>query len=95
MENNENCIVTNDGTTAFWGRRTLEMIADELKRCQSNTDEAYLKAGQLLLEAKSQFGGYGGWLDWLRDNVDFSISKAQRLMRTARWLDEKKLRSFF
>lgn len=33
------------------------------------------------------FGKHGEWLEWLKDNVDMSICKVQRLMKVAHWMD--------
>ena len=78
-----------NGTKVHFGARSLETIATEIKCCQDSVDQSYLKIGQLLLEAKKLFGKYGDWTDWLQKNVDFSVCRAQRLMRIAKWLDEK------
>jgi hypothetical protein len=45
--------------------------------------ESYCKAGELLMEAKSQIGGGKEWRDWLRDNFNRSFSQASRYMRLA------------
>ena len=60
--------------------RGLEVISAEIAQCQKGYETSFLKIGQLLLEAKDQVGKHGEWLKWLRDNVDFSICTAQRLM---------------
>ena len=65
----------------------LEEIKAKIKGCLDTSNDSYREIGRLLLEAKSQFGKYGEWLNWLQDNVDISICKAQRLMRVAKWMD--------
>lgn len=71
--------------------RGLEVISAEIAQCHKGYETSFLKIGQLLLEAKDQFGKYGEWLKWLRDNVDFSICTAQRLMRVAEWMKKSYL----
>ena len=68
--------------------RGLEVISAEIAQCQKNYETSFLTIGQLLLEAKDQVGKHGKWLKWLRNNVDFSICTAQRLMRVAEWMKE-------
>lgn len=70
--------------------RSLETIAEEIKKYKKTSDESYLEIGRLLLEARGRkdYGKYGKWLDWLKEKVkDISICKAQRLMRVAKWVD--------
>ena len=62
------CIVTEDCTKAFYGERSLEDIAAEIKRHQDHADKSYFEIGQLLLEAKKHFGKHGAWLNWLQAN---------------------------
>ena len=71
--------------------RGLEVISAGIAQCQKGYETSFLKIGQLLLEAKDQVGKHGEWLKWLRDNVDFSICTAQRLMRVAKWMKESYL----
>lgn len=64
-------------------QRDLDAIKKEIGRHQENYAQSFLEIGKLLIEAKSSFGKHGDWLIWLKENVDISISKAQRLMRVA------------
>lgn len=81
-------ITTEKGGLDSSGIRSLNTIAEEIKEHQKTSNESYLGMGRLLKEAKDQFGKkHGEWLKWLRENVDISICKAQRLMRVAEWLD--------
>ena len=68
----------------------LEEIKAKIKGCLDTSNDSYREIGRLLLEAKSQFGKYGEWLNWLQENVDFSICTAQRLMRVAEWVNSNK-----
>lgn len=65
--------------------RTNE-IALEIKFIERDTTEVVvrsaIKIGQLLKEVKASLK-HGEWEPWLRDNVDYSISKAQRFMKMA------------
>jgi len=65
----------------------LTEIHNKLLQLQKENDQSYLEQGRLLQEAKDIFGKHGAWLDWLRDNVDMSICKAQRLVKVAMWMD--------
>lgn len=67
--------------------QNLETIEAAIKSYQEVSNETYLEIGRLLVEAKEIIGKYGEWLDWLKNNVDISICKAQRLMRVAKWTD--------
>lgn len=84
---NLDCDTTEKGSVKNPSTRSLETIAEEIKKCQDTSDESYLKMGRLLLEAKNRFGKHGEWLKWLQDNVDIPICKVQRLMRVAKWVD--------
>lgn len=57
-------------------------------------EKLYLDIGRELLRAKSIFGKHGGWEDWLKENVPFSVRQSQRLMRVAEWFEETTLGSF-
>ena len=61
-------------------------IALEIKFIERDTTEVVvrsaIKIGQLLKEVKASLK-HGEWEPWLRDNVDYSISKAQRFMKMA------------
>lgn len=50
--------------------------------CREICARSAIKIGGLLNEAKAAVG-HGNWENWLRDNVDYSISTAQRLMKLA------------
>lgn len=64
-------------------QRDLDAIKKEIDQHQENYAQSFLEIGKLLIEAKKSFGKHGDWLNWLKENVDISISKAQRLMRVA------------
>jgi hypothetical protein len=54
------------------------------KRCQRFTEHA-MRCGELLIEAKNEFGRHGQWLPWLTANVpDLPIRTAQHYMKLAR-----------
>lgn len=68
--------------------RELEDIEKEIAKCQQDCEQSFLTIGQLLLEAKKEVKKKKmDWLEWIQANVDFSICKAQRLMRVAKWMD--------
>lgn len=67
--------------------RRLEDIEVEIAKCQKDCEQSFLAIGRLLLEAKEEVGKKkGDWIKWLQDHVDFSVCKAQRLMRVAKWI---------
>lgn len=66
--------------------RDLDAIKIEIKKYQERSNEAYLEIGRLLLEVK-RIKTHGQWIPWIIDNTDFSVCKAQRLMRVAKWID--------
>lgn len=70
------------------GPPRLEEIKVRILSLQKDIEKSYLELGCLFLEAKKVFGKRGEWLDWLLNNVDFSICKVERLMRVARWIDK-------
>ncbi len=73
---------------------TLVTIADEINREHEAARTAAVtaveharRAGERLLEAKSQLG-HGKWLPWIREHLSFSDRTAQGYMRIARRLPE-------
>lgn len=61
----------------------IPLIQDELQQGNSAGHEHYMRAGQMLIEAKDQVA-YGAWNRWLTKNFDLSKETAQRYMRWAR-----------
>ena len=85
------CDTSENGDVRSPDTNSLEKIEAEIRNYQGRADEAYLEIGRLLREAKNEVKKEKrDWLDWLRENVDFSICKAQRLMRVAEWADSHK-----
>lgn len=64
----------------------LDIIKGKIVQCQQNYGQAYLEIGRLLLDVK-RIKPHGEWIPWIIDNTDFSVCKAQRLMRVAVWVD--------
>lgn len=66
--------------------RNPAMIAGEInlikKQTQARVLEGAIEIGRRLQEAKGMVG-HGAWADWLRENVDYSQSTADNLMRIA------------
>jgi len=58
-------------------------IKEKIKENWSQCGSLFLEIGNDLIKAKALFGKHGDWLDWLKDNVPFSVRQAQRLMRVA------------
>lgn len=64
----------------------LSIIKEKIIQCQEKGEQSYLEIGRLLLEVK-RIKPHGQWIPWIKENTDFSICKAQRLMRIAKWID--------
>ena len=73
-----------DTTTDVSSGRTTHVIAAEINMIKYQTKEIYLAAaveiGRRLTEAKALIQ-YGEWGKWLEESVDFSQSRANKLMR--------------
>jgi hypothetical protein len=65
----------------------IPMIQSELQEGNDAGREHYLRAGQMLIEAKDLVG-YGGWGRWLKKNFDLSDRTASTYMRWAREHDK-------
>nr|WP_274594879.1 DUF3102 domain-containing protein [Desulfosporosinus fructosivorans] len=75
--------VTDTVTDVISGR-TPHVIAAEINMIKYQTERIYLAAaveiGRRLTEAKALLK-YGEWGKWLEESVDFSQSRANKLMR--------------
>lgn len=64
----------------------LDKIKGEIRQQQDNYAQSYLLIGQLLFDAKSIIKKeHGKWQDWVNKNIDLSITKAQRLIKVAKY----------
>lgn len=61
----------------------LNEYKQKIEELQEHYDQSYLEIGQLLIQARNIHKGHGNWLQWLKDNVPFTVRHAQRLIRTA------------
>jgi hypothetical protein len=61
----------------------IPLIQSELQQGNSAGHEHYMRAGQMLIEAKDQIA-YGAWNRWLTKNFDLSKTTANVYMRWAR-----------
>lgn len=61
----------------------LNMLKKEIEELQENYDQSYLEIGKVLIKARDIYKGHGNWLQWLKDNVPFTVRHAQRLIRAA------------
>jgi hypothetical protein len=61
----------------------VPMIQSELQQGNSAGHEHYVRAGEMLIEAKEQVG-HGGWGRWLTKNFNLSQDTARLYMRLAR-----------
>jgi hypothetical protein len=69
--------------------QALDSLALGIKQETTAADQAvesalahYIRAGELLIEAKEQVG-HGGWSSWLEANFEFSERHARRYMKVA------------
>jgi len=73
-----------DSVTEVISGRTTQVIAAEINMIKFQAERVYLAAaveiGRRLTEAKALFK-YGEWGKWLEESVDFSQSRANKLMR--------------
>lgn len=79
-------ICTETENESLTSTRDLEAIKIEIKKYQERSNEAYLEIGRLLLDVK-RIKPHGEWIPRITGNTDFSVCKAQRLMRVAKWID--------
>lgn len=89
--------LTNQNT-GLSGERTEKVIANEINYIKRRTCETVLSAsveiGRLLCEAKTKVAG-GEWMAWLSENVNYSQSTANNLMRLYEEYGEKEQLGFF
>lgn len=78
--------------------RTEKVIANEINYIKRRTCETVLSAsveiGRLLCEAKTKVAS-GAWMTWLSENVNYSQSTANNLMRLYEEYGEKEQLGFF
>lgn len=65
----------------------IPLIQSELQKGNSAGREHYVKAGEMLIEAKDQVG-HGRWGAWLSKNFDLHATTAREYMRYARAQNE-------
>ena len=84
--------------TALTEERTEKVIANEINYIKRRTCETVLSAsveiGRLLCEAKGKVAS-GAWMAWLAENVNYSQSTANNLMRLYEEYGEKEQLGFF
>ena len=93
-----NEMITRQGVVAVVPERSAEMIAVEINVEKRNTAltvmQAYIKIGGLLCEVKEQIP-HGEFGQWLEDNVQYSVSTANNMMRVYReWAEYQQLDMF-
>jgi hypothetical protein len=64
--------------------RDLKVITKELHAAMKREATNIIAIGALLIEAHNQLG-HGGWLPWLAENFDSSVSTAENYMNAARF----------
>lgn len=73
------------------GERSIETITTEILQMKEDAGNAIIGIGQRLIEAKAMLP-HGEWLPWLTEQVEFSVSAANRFMRLAReWTNSSAL----
>lgn len=93
-----NEMITRDNVVAVVPERSAEVIAVEINVLKQQTAltvmQAYIKIGGLLCEVKDQIP-HGGFGQWLAENVQYSVSTANNMMRIYReWTDYQQLDMF-
>ncbi len=93
-----NEMITRQGVVAVVPERSAEVIAVEINVEKRNTAltvmQAYIKIGGLLCEVKEQIP-HGEFGQWLEDNVQYSVSTANNMMRVYReWAEYQQLDMF-
>ena len=78
----------NSASLSATDQQHLNEIKDAIQRNQKAYAQSFYEIGLLLLQAKHLLVKHGAWQAWLEKNTDFSLCKAERLMRTARFLQE-------
>ncbi len=91
-------MMARENVVAVVPERSAEMIAVEINVEKKNTAltvmQAYIKIGGLLCEVKEQIP-YGEFGQWLEDNVQYSISTANNMMRVYHeWVEYQQLDMF-
>lgn len=87
MNATNNAITTTNKTTNAQDDQKIQKELQEIRKSiegfQKDVEQSFLEIGKLLLKARDLYGQHGKWLDWIRENVDMSVCKAQRLMKIA------------
>lgn len=78
----------NSASLSAADQQHLNKICNEIQRKQEAYEQSFYEIGTLLTQAKLLLTSHGEWQKWLENNTDFSISKAERLMKAARFLQE-------
>ena len=86
--------VSGEGDDINGELNRLPIIAAKINKAHADAWRSFragltqaIEAGTLLIEAKEK-NGHGGWLLWLKDNVDFSDRMARNYMRLAKHQDK-------
>jgi len=58
------------------------MIETDILWHKQQADKNYIEIGKLLIEAKDRLK-HGEWINWLKNNIEISLSKSENLMRIA------------
>lgn len=66
----------------------LNTYKQRIEDLQEEYGESYLEIGKVLVQARDIYKGHGNWLEWLKENVPFSVRHAQRLIRVAEMFDD-------
>ncbi len=62
--------------------RPLAQVTAELKAYKQQAAQSFIEIGKRLIEAKAQLS-HGEWLEWLKNEAEFSERSAQNFMRIA------------
>lgn len=89
--------VVSDGNTSqgnddgnIWEQQ-LDTLKDRINELQKHYENSYLEIGKILIQARDIYKGHGNWLQWLKNNVPFTVRHAQRLIRVAEMFNDATL----
>lgn len=70
-------------TISATDQQQLNVIRSAIQDKQKIFEQTFCEMGDLLSEAKHILTRHGEWQKWIRDNTDFSITKAERLIKAS------------
>ena len=69
---------------------SLDQVVSEIKFFENQAVVSYWEIGKRLAQAKEQVG-YGNWDNWLSENLNYSKSMADKLIRVSEEIKDSQL----